>query len=99
MGGTKDCFILNVMAGGHEFHDSVWCAGKDIPLSKMCDGEWMVPFGVANCGGTMAGFIKQDHGYSCLLYTSSLMVVFTEVSVFIRERRDRDAMQVTTTLF
>ena len=30
---------------------------------------------------------------------SSLMVVFTEVSVFIRERRDRDAMQVTTTLF
>jgi hypothetical protein len=64
VGGTKDCFILNVMAGGHEFHDSVWCAGKDIPLSKMCDGEWMVPFGVANCGGTMAGFIKQDHGYS-----------------------------------
>lgn len=30
---------------------------------------------------------------------SFLMVVFTEVSVFIRERGDRDAMQVTTTLF
>jgi hypothetical protein len=64
VGGTKDCFILNVMAGGHESHDSVWCAGKDIPLSKMCDGEWIAPFGVANCGGTMAGFVKQDQGYS-----------------------------------
>ncbi len=64
VGGTKDCCILNVTAVNEFHYGSVWCAGEHAPLSKMCDGEWIVPFGVANCGGTMAGFVKQDHGYS-----------------------------------
>lgn len=58
-GGTERGVAFNVFAGeSEERNHSVWYAGDTDPPRKIADGEWRVPFGVATCGDSMVGFVR-----------------------------------------
>lgn len=65
VGGTERGVILNVRSGdASDPHYSVWYVEEGNLPRKIEDGEWEVPFGVASCGGTMAGFVRSAGDYS-----------------------------------
>lgn len=59
VGGTEHGVVINVDSReSGETDYSVWYASIAGPPRKFADGEWEVPFGIANCGGNLAGFVR-----------------------------------------
>ncbi|MGE5580302.1 MAG: TolB family protein [Bacillota bacterium] len=59
VGGTEHGVVINVASWeSGETDYSVWYASIAGPPRKFADGQWEVPFGVATCGGNMAGFVR-----------------------------------------